>query len=455
MAETLTNQYRRIDSLHHLHPFTNHMRLADAGTRIITEAQGVYIWDSDGNRILDGMAGLWCVNVGYGRKELAEAAAAQMRRLPYYNSFFQSASEPTVLLSERLASLADGFSHVFFTNSGSEANDTVVRMVRHYWSLLGQPGRSVIVSRRNAYHGSTVAAASLGGMAFMHAQGGLPIPGIEHIAQPYAFGEGRGKDPGEFGLEAARDLQRKIDEVGADRVAAFIAEPVQGAGGVVIPPDSYWPEIARICEANGILLVADEVICGFGRLGRWFGSQHFGIKADLMPIAKGLTSGYLPMGGVMVGSKVAEVFANRDFEFAHGYTYSGHPACAAVALENLRILEDEDILARVRDQTAPSFQKALATLADHPLVGEVRGVGMLGAIELVRDRDGAVRFDESAEAGKVCRDAALDAGLVMRAARDTMLLSPPLTITMAEIDELAGRARKALDRSLEVLQPGA
>jgi len=308
-----TGAWQSRDRRHYLHPFTDYKELGQKGSRIITRADGVYIWDSDGNQILDAMSGLWCVNLGYGRKELIEAAYRQMQELPYYNSFFQTAHPPAIELSELLGEVSPGqFSHTFFTGSGSEANDTILRLVRRYWDLLGYPDKQFIISRKNAYHGSTVAAASLGGMAEMHAQGGLPIPGIVHIEQPYYYGLGGTLSPDEFGLQQARLLEEKIRELGKDKVAAFIGEPVQGAGGVIIPPDTYWPEIQRICNENDILLVADEVITGFGRLGEWFGSTHFGIEPDLIPFAKGVTSGYLPLGGVLVGDRIADVIVSDD-----------------------------------------------------------------------------------------------------------------------------------------------
>lgn len=268
----------------------------------------MYIWDSEGVKIFDAMSGLWCVNVGYGRKALVEAAAKQMQELPYYNSFFQTTNVPAVELAEKIVLLAgDDFSHIFFSSSGSESNDTNVRMVRHYWASLGQPERKIIIGRNNGYHGSTIAGASLGGMAGMHTQGGLLIPDIEHIEQPYHYGLAPAMDKDAFGIKAASWLEDKILEVGADKVAAFIGEPVQGAGGVIIPPQTYWPEIQRICDKYGILLICDEVICGFGRLGAWFGSQLLGCKPDLMTFAKGVTSGYIPLGGVVIGKRVAEV----------------------------------------------------------------------------------------------------------------------------------------------------
>ncbi|MFY7907124.1 MAG: aminotransferase, partial [Burkholderiaceae bacterium] len=339
-APLTTSALQALDSAHFIHPFTDHGDLATRGARVIDRAEGIYVWDSEGQRMLDGMSGLWCVNAGYGRRELAEAAQAQMMKLAFYNSFFQTTNEPAVKLAAKLSSLAPtiggrSFNHVFFSSSGSESNDTNVRMVRRYWDLLGQSQRKVIISRQNAYHGSTMAGASLGGMSGMHAQGDLPIPNITHIGQPYFFEEGLpGETPAEFGVRAAGWLEDKILELGADKVSAFIAEPVQGARGVIIPPDTYWPEIQRIVDKYGILLVSDEVICAFGRLGHWFAYEKFGYKPDLMTFAKGVTSGYIPLGGVMVGDRVAKVLIEQGGEFNHGYTYSGHPVACAVALAN-------------------------------------------------------------------------------------------------------------------------
>ena len=447
-----TAELRALDHAHYLHPFTDHKDLGSRGARIIERAEGVYLWDSDGQKILDGMAGLWCVNIGYGRRELADAAYKQMLELPYYNSFFQCANPPAVKLAAAIAEIAPAhMNHVFFTGSGSESNDTVLRMVRRYWDLKGKPTKKTVIGRINGYHGSTVAGASLGGMAPMHEQGDLPIPGIVHIPQPYWYGEGGDMDPEEFGLWAARQLEAKIEEVGEDNVAAFIAEPIQGAGGVIIPPDSYWPEIKRILDKYQILLVVDEVICGFGRTGEWFGSQHFDLKPDLMPIAKGMTSGYLPMGGVIVGDRVARTMIDEGGEFFHGYTYSGHPVAAAVGLENLRIMREEKIVEYVKQEAAPYLQSRIAGLADHRLVGEVRGVGLLGALELVQNKATRERFPDKGTVGTLCRDICVRNGLVMRAVGDTMIMSPPLVIQPSEIDELVMRIRQCLDQTAEQL----
>ncbi|WP_122664036.1 aspartate aminotransferase family protein [Pseudomonas viridiflava] len=446
-----TLEWQALSSEHHLAPFSDYKQLKEVGPRIITRSSGVYLWDSEGNKILDGMSGLWCVAIGYGREELADAAAKQMRELPYYNLFFMTAHPPVLELAKVISEIApEGMNHVFFTGSGSEGNDTMLRMVRHYWAIKGQPNKKTIISRVNGYHGSTVAGASLGGMTYMHEQGDLPIPGIVHIPQPYWFGEGGDMTPDEFGIWAAEQLEKKILELGVDNVGAFIAEPIQGAGGVIVPPDTYWPKIKEILDKYDILFVADEVICGFGRTGEWFGSDFYGLKPDMMTIAKGLTSGYIPMGGLIVRDEVVAVL-NDGGDFNHGFTYSGHPVAAAVALENIRILREEQIVERVKAETAPYLQKRLRELSDHPLVGEVRGVGLLGAIELVKDKATRERYTGKG-AGMICRTFCFNNGLIMRAVGDTMIIAPPLVISFAEIDELVEKARKCLDLTLAELQ---
>ncbi|MHC5350660.1 aspartate aminotransferase family protein [Metapseudomonas furukawaii] len=441
-----TLEWQALGREHHLPPFTDYKALNAKGARIITKAEGVYIWDSEGNKILDGMAGLWCVNVGYGREELVQAATRQMRELPFYNLFFQTAHPPAVELAKAIAEIApEGMNHVFFTGSGSEANDTVLRMVRHYWATKGQPQKKVVIGRWNGYHGSTVAGVSLGGMKALHEQGDLPIPGIEHIAQPYWFGEGGDMSPADFGVWAAEQLEKKILEVGEDKVAAFIAEPIQGAGGVIVPPETYWPKIREILARYDILFIADEVICGFGRTGEWFGSQYYGNAPDLMPIAKGLTSGYVPMGGVIVRDEIVDTL-NEGGEFYHGFTYSGHPVAAAVALENIRILREEKIVEKVKAETAPYLQQRWQELADHPLVGEARGVGLVAALELVKNKQTRERF--AGGIGMLCREHCFRNGLIMRAVGDTMIISPPLVISKDEVDELVTKARKCLDLTL-------
>lgn len=450
MYNYTTDQLKDLDRKHYLHPFTDYKKLSQEGSRIITRADGIYLWDSDGNRYLDAMAGLWCVNVGYGRDEIADAVSEQMRELPYYNSFFKTANPPAVELSRLVCSLApEQMNHVFFTGSGSEANDTVVRMVRHYWASEGQPEKKVIVSRHNAYHGSTVAAASLGGMKSMHAQGGLPIPDITYINQPYWYQDGGDLSQDVFGEKIADELESKILELGEDKVAAFIGEPIQGAGGVIIPPSTYWPRIQSICKKYDILLVADEVICGFGRTGKWFGCDYFDIDADLMPIAKGLSSGYLPIGGVLVSDRVATGLIEKGGEFNHGFTYSGHPVAAAAAIVNLTILRDEGFVERVETDTGPYLAEKWNALSDHALVGEARVVGLIGALELVKDKSKRQFFADRGDAGTICRDFCIDNGLVMRAIEDTMVISPPLCISHTEIDELIDLISRCLDLTAE------
>ncbi|NDP40279.1 MAG: aspartate aminotransferase family protein [Rhodoferax sp.] len=452
-----TRALQALDSAHFIHPFTDHADLATRGARVITRAEGIYIWDSEGEKLLDAMSGLWCVNVGYGRKELADAAYQQMMTLPFYNNFFQTTNVPAVKLAARLASLAPkvddrSFEHVFYSSSGSESNDSNVRMVRRYWDLLGQPQRKVIIGRLNAYHGSTMAGASLGGMSGMHAQGDLPIPNITHIDQPYYFENGLpGEGESEFGLRAAGWLEAKIIEVGADKVAAFIAEPIQGAGGVIIPPATYWPEIQRIVDKYDILLISDEVICAFGRLGHWFAYEKFGYKPDLVTFAKAVTSGYIPLGGVMVGDRVAKVLIEKGGEFNHGYTYSGHPVACAVGLANLAIMEREQLPQRVRNDIGPYLARGFEKIAEHPLVGVAETCGFTAGLVLVKNKARRERFAEALGVGMICRRHCFQNGLIMRAVGDRMIIAPPLTMTHEEIDEMLRLIRQALDLTQQEL----
>jgi putrescine aminotransferase len=453
-APTLgTADYRALDAAHHLHPFSDMGALNRIGSRVIVRAEGVYLWDSEGNRILDGMAGLWCVNVGYGCQALADAAYRQMLTLPYYNTFFKTTHPPVIELSALLAELApEPFNRFFYCNSGSEGNDTVLRIVYRYWATQGKPSKKYVISRRNAYHGSTIAGATLGGMAYMHEQMPSKVEHIEYIDQPYFFGEaGADVTPEAFGLARARQLEAKLLELGPENVAAFIGEPFQGAGGVIFPPSSYWPEIERICRQYDVLLVADEVIGGFGRTGEWFAHQHFGFEPDLLTLAKGLTSGYVPMGAVALHDRVARPIVENG-EFNHGLTYSGHPVAAAVAVANLRLLRDEHIVDRVKADTGPYFQACLReALEGHAIVGEVSGVGLVAGIQLARAAATRDRFPNGAEIGALCRDFCFDGNLIMRASGDRMLLSPPLVITRAQIDELVEKAKRAIDATAREL----
>ena len=441
-------QLQAIDAAHHLHPFTDHREMRESGSRMIVGAKGPFIYDSEDNELLDGMAGLWCVSIGYGRDELAEVAYEQMKELPYYNSFFKSATAPAVLLAQKLAEIAPkGINQVFFGSSGSESNDTALRLVRHFWALEGKPEKNRIISRKMAYHGSTVAGTSLGGMEGMHNQLGGAVPNIVHVMMPYAFELAEpGESEHDFGLRAAKAVEDAILEAGADKVAGFVGEPIMGAGGVKIPPASYWPEVQRICRKYDVLLMLDEVITGYGRTGEWFAAQTFGIEPDTITTAKALTSGYLPLSALLVGDRIARTLVDKGGEFYHGYTYSGHPVCCAVALKNLEIIEREGLVERVRTDTGPYFAEALKErISGHALVGETRSLGMMGAIELVRDKKTRERFLPAGRAAIVVRDHAIANGLMLRATGDTMIMSPPLIWTRETIDMACDRLLKALD----------
>ena len=445
-----TEQLRAFDE-HHVHPFTDEPELRKEGVRIIERADGAYLFDTDGHRILDGMAGLWCVNVGYGREELARVAYEQMRELCYYNAFFKSTTAPAALLAERIASLApDHMNRVFFGSSGSESNDTAIRTVRHYWALKGRPEKHVIISRRDAYHGSTIAATSMGGMGAMHGQMGPALPGFVHVMPPYAFDHSmEGESDEEFGLRAASEVEEAILNVGPENVAAFVGEPIQGAGGVKIPPPSYWPEIQRICDDYDVLLMLDEVITGFGRTGAWFAAQSMGIRPDTMTIAKAVTSGYQPLSAVVLSDEIARTVGEGG-EYYHGYTYSGHPVACAVALENIRIIEAEGLIERVGEDTGPYLLSALReAIGSHENVGEVRGFGLLAAIEIVSDRETGERFQPEGSVAMRLRDRCIENGLMMRAVGDTMILSPPLIWTRETIDEAVAIVTRSMDQTFQ------
>jgi putrescine aminotransferase len=442
---------RARDARHHFHPNTDMTALNAEGTRVIVRGDGVWLTDAEGRRILDGFSGLWNVAVGYGRREIADAVYHQMLQLPFYNTFFKSTTVPVIELAEMLGQLLPGFTRSFFTNSGSEGNDTIIRMARYYWKLRGKPEKTAFIARRNAYHGSTIGGASLGGMDYMHKQGNLPIPGVVHVQQPYWWGEGGDMSPSEFGLHAARQVAHAIDKLGAENVAAFIGEPIQGAGGVIMPPDTYWPEVERICRERDVLIVSDEVICGFGRTGAWFGCQHYGFKPDLITFAKNVTSGYIPLGGVMLSDEIADVLT-KGGAFWHGFTTSGHPVACAAGVANLGIIQREGLVDRVRDDIGPYLKQRWMALADHPLVGEARMVGLLGALELTPDQATRARFAKFDEVGTICRDFAYQRGLVLRATGSTMLTAPPYILSHEEADILVERAAAALDDAVVELK---
>ena len=444
-----TKQWQTLDTQRHLHPFTDFNSYTKNPGRIISRAEHIYIYDTDGTEFLDAMSGLWCCSLGYSQPEIAAAVNAQFQQLPYYNNFFQCSNEPAVELADRLVKITpEQFTHVFFTNSGSEANDTNIRLIRRYWDLKSQPKKRIILARTNAYHGSTIAAASLGGFASVHDQFET-LPYVQHIADPNWYNSGGDMTADEFGIAAARKLEKRIDELGEENVAAFIAEPIQGAGGVIVPPDTYWPEVSRILKERDILFVSDEVICGFARTGSMFGCQTYNTEPDLMTFAKAVTNGFQPLGGVMVSDKVASVITSSGGEFGHGFTYSGHPIACAAALATLDIIERDNIVERVANNVGPYLQKRWTELSNHPIVGHTRGIGMIGSIELVRNKATRERLEPDQNAGAVCREFCIENGLVMRAVGDSMIISPQLIMSHEEIDTMIEQATKALDQTAQ------
>ncbi|HEX3483545.1 MAG TPA: aminotransferase, partial [Micropepsaceae bacterium] len=383
--------------------------------------------------------------------ELAQAGYEALTTLPYYNHFFKTTNPWTAELAGKLVSLLpDGHEHVLFANSGSEANDTALKLIRYYWNLQGRPKKKIHLSRTLSYHGVTMAAASLSGLGPMHPQWDLPLAGFAKVPAPYWYGAkaaGYGEiGPDEFGIAVAREMETIIGEIGAENIASFSAEPVQGAGGLIVPPKTYWPEVSRICRDNDILLHTDEVITGFGRTGEWFGSFTYDLNPDIVTMAKGLSSGYQPISAISLGRRMGDAIANAKEELVHGYTYSGHPVASAVALKNLEVLERDGIVARVKDSIGPYFQRRVQEVfSGHPLIGEVRGIGMLAAMELVQDKSERRGFPPSRGVGTICRDHCFNNGLVMRAIRDTMVLAPPLIITEDEIEELLAKAKLCID----------
>lgn len=450
-----TAYYQALDSSHHLHPFTVHHELRGKKPRVIARGEGVYIWDTDGNRIIDGMAGLWCTQIGYGVEAMADAASNAMKNLSYYNTFFQTTTPEAAELSALVASKTPpGLDQVFFASSGSEANDTAMKFIWYYWNLKGQPQRKAIIARERAYHGTTIGSASLTGLPFMHDIFDLPLPQVHHIGPTphyYEYGED-GESEEAFASRCAQALEDKILELGPDNVAAFVGEPVMGAGGLMLPPEGYWQKIEAICRKYGVLLWSDEVICGFGRTGSWFGCQTYEYQPDIITMAKGMSSGYVPISAVALNEEISSTLVAADSEMAHGFTYSAHPVSCAVSLCNIHLIEDLDLVGARGAQTAAYFQESLASLGDHPLVGQTRGIGMLGAIELVADKASGARFEPEGHAGGTCRDNCFANGVVMRAVGDTMFLSPPLVIANSEIDELFTLIRRSLDDTLAALK---
>jgi len=440
-----TTPLQKLDKAHFLHPFTDFKEYKATNTAIYTKAEHIYIYNEEGKQLIDGMSGLWCCNLGYSQPKIIEAITEQLNTLPFYNSFFQCATDISVQMAQALVDISPAqFNHVFFTNSGSEANDTNIRLVHRYYDLLGKPNKKVFISRHGAYHGSTIAAGSLGGFDGMHKQyTGLSY--VEHISQPNWFTEGGDMDKGEFGIKVAQELAAKIDEIGEENVAAFIAEPIQGAGGVIVPPETYWPEISRICKERDILLISDEVICGFGRTGDWFGAQTYGYEPDLMTFAKAVTNGFQPLGGVMVSDKIADVLTTGGGEFTHGFTYSGHPAACAAGIATINILKNDKVIENAAADIMPYFQAQLRTLESHPIVGEVRGMGMVAALEIAKNKSAKERLAPDCAGGAMVKTQAIKHGLMVRSVGDAIVTAPPMVCTRAEIDLLIARLTIALD----------
>ena len=435
---------QQLDAANHLHPFTNHDDMHRLGTHIITEASGVWVRDAEGRRLLDGLAGLWAVNIGYGRREVVNAVAEQMTRLSYYPSFFNSTTEPAIRLAAKLAELAPArLNHTMFCNSGSEANETALKLIRAYWKLKGQPARTKIITREFAYHGVTIATTSMTGLPSCTAPFDLPLPGFIHAPGPNAWAANREADPEAYGQWCVEETERIIQRESPDTIAAIFAEPVQGAGGVIPPPPGYLRALRQLARKYNILFAADEVITGFGRLGAWFASNLWDLDPDLMCLAKGLTSGYIPLGATMVSDEIAATLKHGGY-LAHGFTYRGHPVSCAAALANIAVLESEHLIERVRDDVGPYFQRKFADLATHPAVGQVRGEGLIGAIELLPP-GGKSALTPTSMLGVKASNLIREKGVIVRGIRDLIAAAPPLTITHEELDILFAAIRAGLD----------
>ncbi len=434
-----------LDELYHIHPFTNHADLYKQRTYIIQKAEGCYVYDEKNRKLLDALAGLWCVNVGYGRQEIVDAVCEQMKSVAFYPSFFNTTTTPTILLSEKLAQIAPKrLNHTIYSNSGSESNETNLKIIRNYWKLKGESKRTKILARQYAYHGVGVASTSLTGLPNCQQPFDLPLPGFIHLPAPYPYGANSSLSPEDYGQWCIAETLKRIDQEGANTIAAFFVEPIQGAGGVIVPPSGYLQQIRQICRDYGILFVADEVITGFGRLGEWFASNLWDLDPDLLSLAKGITSGYLPLGASMMSDEIAEVITKQGY-FAHGFTYSGHPTVTAAALANLNLIEKENLIPRVRDEVGPYFQNKLQELAAHPNVGEVRGHGLIGAIELL-PATGRAGLDPMKPLGIKAAKIAREQGVIIRGIRDLIAIAPPLIITREEIDFLFNAIRKTIDQ---------
>ncbi|MFL6871438.1 MAG: aminotransferase [Candidatus Azotimanducaceae bacterium] len=436
-----------------LHPSTNLKQHSQQGPIVHERAEGVYLWDNKGKQYLEGMAGLWCTALGYGNTELASVAEEQMRKMSYSQLFAGRTNEPSVLLAERLIEMAPMDSgRVFFGLSGSDANDTQVKLLWYYNNAIGRPEKKKIISRKRGYHGITVASGSLTGIPTFHKEFDLPLPGVMHVTSPHYYSEGLvGETEAQFVDRLLAELEQLILQEGPETIAGFIAEPIQGAGGVVVPPKDYLPRVAQLLQKHDIIFIDDEVICGFGRTGQPFGAQTFDIRPTTMSLAKALSSAYLPISAVLIPEYMHDAFASRSDElgnFGHGFTYSGHPVCAAVALRNLEIMEDMGLYAHA-GKVGQVFQRRLSEFADHPLVGEVRGEGLIAAVELVKQKQPRTPFDPEAGVGAYCAAACQDAGVILRNLGDSVAFCPPLIITEDQIDELVNKFSIGLDATLD------
>ncbi|MGF1592232.1 MAG: aspartate aminotransferase family protein [Kiloniellaceae bacterium] len=439
------------DIAYHLHPYTNARKNEEEGSLILDRGEGVYVIDEDGNRYLEALAGLWCAGLGFSEQRLVEAATRQMSKLPYYHSFAQRTATPVVDLAEKIVQITPPqLTKVFFASSGSEANDTAIKMVWYYNNARGRPQKKKIISRIKGYHGVTIAAASLTAMPYVQTDFDVPIPNIVHTGAPhhYRFAE-PGESEADFVDRLVRELEELIQREGPETVAAFIGEPLQGAGGVLVPPAGYWAKVQAVLKKYDVLMIADEVITGFGRTGNLFGCETFGIVPDMMTLAKQLSGAYMPISAVMVSDEIYQAIADNSARlgsFGHGYTYSAHPVSAAVALETLKIYEERDIVGHVR-AVAPRLQDGLRRFAGHPLVGEVRGLGLIAAVELVADKAAKTPFDPLGKVGAYFTARALAHGVIFRNLGDTIACCPPMIINEAEIDELLAGFGKALEET--------
>lgn len=453
-----TPTIEELDKKYLFHPFTALVDHARSGPTVIVKGEGVHLEDNHGRRYIDGMAGLWCVNVGYGRPEIAEVLREQALTLPYFHAFTSWGTEPPALLAEKVVERApEGMSKVFFGQSGSDANDTQVKLVWYYWNTLGRPRKKKIIARHRGYHGVTMVSGGLTGMASLHSGFDLPLPFIRHTTPPYRLWEAQaGMSDAEFVASLAADLEKLILAEGPETIGAMIMEPVMGAGGVIVPPEGYYAAMQGILDKYEILLIADEVISGFGRLGDWFGSTVMGMKPDLITVAKGITSAYVPLSGCIVSSKVWQVILEGQSKFGafgHGYTYTAHPLSTAAALANLDIIENEGLIARAAATGRHMHGRLQEAFADHPLVGEIRGQNLIGAVEFVAAKDPMARFDPLLKiAGRIVKHAR-DRGVITRALphADTISFSPPFIITEAEVDEMIAVTREAVDATMDDL----